>query len=126
MLRNFVAGVCHGLGALVWSAAIGWFVRIAGTLGFGKEAFGTGDIFIMAAIGAVMGVWGLVFTFFLAAVLAILGVVATSFCKSSRAVPFGPWLALVSFAAVWVFKDLLGFFGPFGDMLWSILSGVVH
>ncbi|MBK8270142.1 MAG: A24 family peptidase [Planctomycetes bacterium] len=124
-LKHAAAGFCIALGALVWSAAIGWFVRIGGTLGFGKEAYGTGDIYIMAAIGSVMGVWGLVFTFFLAALLAILGVVATSFWKSSRAVPFGPWLALGAFAATWVFTDLLGFFGPFGEMLWSILTGKI-
>lgn len=117
------AGFLTGLGALVWSAAIGWFVRIAGTLGFGKEAYGTGDIYIMAAIGAVMGVWGLLFTFFLAAVLAILGVVATSFWKSSRAVPFGPWLALGAFASLWLYAPLLGFFAPAGAMFWSLVTG---
>ena len=118
-------GLITSVGALVWCAAIGWFVRIAGTLGFGKEAYGTGDIYIMAAIGAVMGVWGLVFTFFLAALLAILGVIATMFWKSSRAIPFGPWLAMGAFATLWLFKPLLTLFGPTGDILWSLLTGRV-
>lgn len=118
------AGALSGLGSLVWAAAFGWFVRIAGTLGFGKEAYGSGDIFIMAAIGAVMGVWGLVFAFFLAALLAIIGVLAMSFWKSSRAVPFGPWLAMGAFATLWLQADLLGFFEPIGAMLMSILAGV--
>ncbi|MBX3393798.1 MAG: prepilin peptidase [Phycisphaerae bacterium] len=118
------AGALTALGSLVWAAAFGWFVRIAGTLGFGKEAYGSGDIFIMAAMGAVMGVWGLVFGFFLAALLAIIGVLAMSFWKSSRAVPFGPWLAMGAFATLWLHADLLRFFEPIGTMLLSILAGV--
>ncbi len=121
--QRFCEGATHALGAIVWSAAIGWFVRIGGTLAFGKEAYGTGDIFIMAAIGAVMGIWALVFTFFLAAMLAILGVVATLFWKSSRAVPFGPWLALGAFATLWVYQPLLNLFAPAGRLFWEIFSG---
>lgn len=122
-LQRFCEGATHALGAIVWSAAIGWSVRIGGTLAFGKEAYGTGDIFIMAAIGAVMGIWALVFTFFLAAILAIMGIVATLFWKSSRAVPFGPWLALGAFATLWVYQPLLNLFAPAGRLFWEIFCG---
>src|SRR5262249_45665617 len=42
------------LGYLIGGGVI-WAVRIAGTLGFGKEAMGLGDVHLLAAIGAVLG-----------------------------------------------------------------------
>lgn len=117
-------GACQAAAAMTFAAALGWSVRIAGTLAFGKEAFGTGDIYIMAAIGAVCGFWAALFAFFLAALLALVGVLVTLFRKTSRAVPFGPWLALGACVALWVAGPLLGYFRPVGRMLWSILSGL--
>lgn len=106
------------------AAAMGWAVRILGTLTFGKEAFGTGDIYIMAAIGAAAGFWIMFFAFFLAALLALVGVLATAFAKSSRALPFGPWLALGTFVAFWFQTPLLRFCSPAGSLFWSFLCGV--
>lgn len=117
------AGALHSLAAAVLSAAIGWTVRIVGTLAFGKEAFGTGDIYIMGAIGAVGGLPFLVFAFFLGAVLALIGVLVTAFHKRSRAIPFGPWLALGAFVGLWLQPALLSLFLPAGSLAWSILSG---
>lgn len=105
------------------AAGMGWFVRIIGSLAFGKEAFGTGDIYIMASIGAVLGFWSVVFAFFLAAVLALVGVLATLLRKRSRAVPFGPWLALGAFTTLWAYGSLVAFFKPVGRLLWTALSG---
>jgi prepilin signal peptidase PulO-like enzyme (type II secretory pathway) len=56
-------------------------------------------------------------------VLALVGVLATAFHKSSRAIPFGPWLALGAFVAIWLQGWLMTFFGPAGRWLWSIISG---
>lgn len=119
----FVAGAFHSLAAAVLAAGIGWTVRILGTLAFGKEAFGTGDIYIMAAIAAVGGLPLLVFAFFLAAILALIGVLVTAFHKSSRAIPFGPWLALGAFVALWLQSALLPLFTPAASLLWSVLAG---
>ena len=64
---RFLIGASVAIAGMVFGAMLGWTVRILGTLAFGKEAFGSGDIFIMAAIGAVGGLWMVVFSFFLAA-----------------------------------------------------------
>ncbi|MFQ5501734.1 MAG: prepilin peptidase [Phycisphaerae bacterium] len=116
-------GGCQAVAGMIFAAALGWAVRILGTLAFAKEAYGTGDIYIMAAIGAVAGIWAVTFTFFLASLLALLGVAITIFWKSSRAIPFGPWLALGAFVNLWLFKSLLGTFWNAGSMLWMIVSG---
>ncbi|MBN2563444.1 MAG: A24 family peptidase [Phycisphaerae bacterium] len=123
VLSPHVAGALYAVAGMVFAAALGWFVRILGTLAFGKEAFGTGDIHIMAAMGAVAGFWAVVFSFFLAAVLALIGVLATLFRKSSRAIPLGPWLAMGLFVTLWLQDFLLRAFGFAGALLWSILSG---
>ena len=111
------------LACAILAASLGWAVRILGTLAFGKEAFGTGDIYILAAIGAVCGLWLVCISFLLAAMLALLGVLATSFRKTSRAIPFGPWLALGAFVGLWVERPLVQYFRPIGWLVWSLLGG---
>jgi prepilin signal peptidase PulO-like enzyme (type II secretory pathway) len=118
-----LAGALPAAAGLIFSAALGWSVRILGTLAFRKEAFGTGDIYILAAIGAAAGLWATVFSFFLAAILALIGVLALLLRKSSRAIPFGPWLAMGAFATLWLQDTLLGLFGRAGSALWSMLCG---
>jgi prepilin signal peptidase PulO-like enzyme (type II secretory pathway) len=118
-----LAGALPAAAGLIFSAALGWSVRILGTLAFRKEAFGTGDIYILAAIGAAAGLWATVFSFFLAAILALIGVLALVLRKSSRAIPFGPWLAMGAFATLWLQDTLLGLFGRAGSALWSMLCG---
>lgn len=117
------AGAVQALAAAVLGAGLGWTVRILGTLAFGKEAFGTGDIYIMAAIAAVAGLPLLIFAFFLAAILALVGVLACVFHKSSRAIPFGPWLALGALVSLWLQPSLLAIFRPAAAVLWALLSG---
>jgi prepilin signal peptidase PulO-like enzyme (type II secretory pathway) len=120
---HWVGGL-YALASAILSAALGWAVRILGTLAFGKEAFGSGDIYILAAIGAVGGLWLTMIAFLLAAVLALLGVLATSFRKFSRAIPFGPWLALGAFASMWLAKPIIDMFGPaFGWLFWTLIAG---
>lgn len=120
---RYFAAAGIALAAAILAAATGWTVRILGTLAFRKEAFGTGDIYILAAIGAVCGFWLVCVSFLLAAVLALIGVLATSFRKKSRAIPFGPWLALGAFVGLWIEEPLVQYFRPLGWLAWSLISG---
>jgi prepilin signal peptidase PulO-like enzyme (type II secretory pathway) len=79
-------------------AALVWFTRILGTLGFGKEAMGLGDVHLMAAIGAVLGPLPTVIAFFLAPffglVYALLDKGLTAVIHRRRTpIPYGPHLA---------------------------------
>lgn len=88
-------------GYLIGGAVV-WVIRILGTLGFGKEAMGLGDMHLMAAVGAVAG-WKLaVLAFFLAPFSGVIYALATLgmgriFKLRYRAIPYGPHLALASF-----------------------------
>lgn len=90
-----LAGVV--MGYLVGGAMI-WFTRIFGTLGFGKEAMGLGDVHLLACIGAVVGWEAAVLTFFIGPFIG-LGYAAVSqgvgklTRRQVRIIPYGPHLA---------------------------------
>ncbi|MCW5756094.1 MAG: prepilin peptidase [Phycisphaeraceae bacterium] len=75
-----------------------WAVRLFGSLGFGKEAMGLGDVHLMAAVGACVGWADSVLAFFGA---AFVGIVLTFYSLSlsrgvGRAMPYGPSLAIAT------------------------------
>lgn len=95
-----VLGVCYAIFGLCVAAALGWCVRIGFTLIFGREAFGTGDIFILAAAGACGG-WDIALLGFLLAIpIALAAWIMSLFVKRSIMIPFGPPLALGFLAAL--------------------------
>jgi prepilin signal peptidase PulO-like enzyme (type II secretory pathway) len=103
-------GIATALVGWVIGGALAWATRVLGTLGLGKEAFGMGDVHIMAGIGAIAGWSVAVLGFFLASVLALLGMLVIHFRRQSRALPYGPWLALASFIVVLYQDRILRFF----------------
>jgi prepilin signal peptidase PulO-like enzyme (type II secretory pathway) len=104
-------GLATGIAGWIIGGAIGWLARILFTLVFGKEALGMGDVHILAATGAVAG-WPVAFLgFFLAAPLALLGLVVICLRRQSRMLPYGPWLGL-GFLLASMFQDrILLYFG---------------
>ncbi|MGB2986663.1 MAG: prepilin peptidase [Phycisphaerae bacterium] len=106
MMRNWspLEGLTTAATGYIIAGGVGWAVRIVFTLVFGKEAYGSGDIHLMAATGCVAGWPVVVLGFFLTCGLAMVGWVAALPFKRTRALPLGPWLAL-SFLTVVVFYD---------------------
>lgn len=86
------------LGMVVGGGTI-WLTRILGTLGFGREAMGLGDVHLMAAAGAVIGWRDALLAYLLApfialAWVAVSGGLARFRGKPAREMPYGPHLAL--------------------------------
>lgn len=75
-----------------------WAVRIGGSLGFGKEAMGLGDVHLMAGVGACVGWIDAAIAFPLAAGVGLIWwvVSALGWGKASRTMPFGPYLAVAT------------------------------
>ncbi|MEQ8770672.1 MAG: prepilin peptidase [Phycisphaerales bacterium] len=90
-----LAGVL--LGYLIGGAVV-WAVRIGGSIAFGKEAMGLGDVHLMAAVGACLGWADSVIAFFGAAFVGLAYVVVGAvFARGMpRAMPYGPFLAVAT------------------------------
>jgi leader peptidase (prepilin peptidase)/N-methyltransferase len=90
-----LAGVLTGYLA---GAGLVWGVRMLGSLAFGKEAMGMGDVHLLGAIGACLGWIDATLAFFAAAIVglgwAILGAIAGGTLR--RALPYGPHLAVAT------------------------------
>ncbi len=68
--------------------------RILGTLGFGKEAMGLGDVHLMGAAGAVVGPVMVVIAFFIAPFFGLGWALFQMIFKKIRQIPYGPFLSL--------------------------------
>jgi prepilin signal peptidase PulO-like enzyme (type II secretory pathway) len=102
-----ILGLATAATGYIVAGALGWAVRIVFTLAFGREAFGSGDIHMMAAAGCVAG-WPVVLLgFFLTCGVALLGWIVTLPFKRPRALPLGPWLALSILTVVVYYQSIL-------------------
>jgi leader peptidase (prepilin peptidase)/N-methyltransferase len=86
------------VGMLVGGGSI-WLTRILGTLGFGREAMGLGDVHLMAAAGAVIGWRDALLAYLIAPFVAlgwivVRGAIARMQGAQARELPYGPHLAL--------------------------------
>ncbi len=110
----------NGFTAALFGYLIGglwiWGIRILGTLGFGKEAMGLGDVHIMAAVGAVAG-WVIPsIAFFVAPIFGLLWAVYLWFGRNQRELPYGPWLAVGSLAVMLFYDVFAKFLEPYRDL----------
>ncbi|MDH3584719.1 MAG: prepilin peptidase [Phycisphaerae bacterium] len=103
------------LGYLAGGAVV-WGTRILGTLSFGKEAMGLGDVHLMAAVGAVCG-WAVpILAFFIAPFFGLTWAglsagLSRLLKREVRVIPYGPHLALAT-VVVMVFREpLMVYFG---------------
>jgi leader peptidase (prepilin peptidase)/N-methyltransferase len=90
-----LAGV--SLGYLVGGGVV-WAVRIFGSLAFGKEAMGLGDVHLMAAVGACLGWIDTTLAFFAAAFVGVAWAALAPLMgdRVRRAMPYGPFLAVAT------------------------------
>ncbi len=108
--------VIAGLLGSVWGYFAGcgivWSIRIFGTLAFGKEAMGLGDVHLMGAAGAVIGPFYVVLAFFVAPFFGLAWAGFQMFFKKIRQIPYGPFLSLGIFVVMilhdWI-RDYLSF-----------------
>ncbi len=83
------------LGGLVGGFVV-WLTRILGSIGFGREAMGMGDVELMAGVGAVLGAGGATIAFFLAPFFGIAIALYMLMTGTRREVPYGPYLSLAT------------------------------
>ena len=90
-----------------------WGVRILGSLAFGREAMGLGDVHLQAAVGAALGWKVALLAFFVAVFIAILWAIGALILRRfatffQREIPFGPHLAAAAVLFVIARGPLVG------------------
>jgi len=107
--------------AALWGYLIGglwiWGARILGTLGFGKEAMGMGDVHIMAAVGAVTGWIVPSVAFFAAPFLGLVWAIGLWTRRRRRELPYGPWLALATLAVLLFYDRIVLLLRPYAETM---------
>jgi len=97
-----------GLLGSVWGYLVGcgvvWATRILGTLAFGKEAMGLGDVHLMGAAGAVIGAVPVVLAFFIAPFFGLAWAMYQTIFRKTRQIPYGPFLSMAVFVVI-IFHD---------------------
>jgi leader peptidase (prepilin peptidase)/N-methyltransferase len=88
-----IAGFLGSLWGYFVGCGVVWATRIFGTLGFGKEAMGLGDVHLMGAVGAVIGPVFVVVAFFVAPFFGLAWAGFQMFFKKTRQIPYGPFLS---------------------------------
>jgi leader peptidase (prepilin peptidase)/N-methyltransferase len=99
-----VAGLLGSVFGYFVGCATVWATRILGTLGFGKEAMGLGDVHLMGAAGAVVGPIMVVIAFFIAPFFGLGWALFQMFSKKIRQIPYGPFLS-IAVLTVMIFHD---------------------
>ncbi len=107
-----VAGLLGSLWGYFVGCGLVWSIRIFGTLAFGKEAMGLGDVHLMGAAGAVIGPLYVVVAFFVAPFFGLAWAGFQMFFKKIQQIPYGPFLSLGIFVVMilhdWI-RDYLSF-----------------
>ena len=110
---DIVAGLGGTLFGLLAGGGIVWATRIVGTLAFGKEAMGLGDVHLLAAVGAVLGAADALLAFLLAPFFGLAIVLVTAVAQRLKGVghvvPYGPYLATATLAVMAFREPIVGF-----------------
>ncbi|MEX2482346.1 MAG: A24 family peptidase [Gammaproteobacteria bacterium] len=107
-LESAVLGAVFGYGSL-WS--VYWLFKLV----TGKEGMGYGDFKLLAALGAWLGWQSLpVLILLSSAVGAVVGIgmMVSGLVKRSEPIPFGPYLAMAGYIALYWREPLAALFGP--------------
>ena len=125
----------HGLISSIVGLIVGggtvWIIRILGHWAFGREAMGFGDVILMAMIGSFLGWQASLMVFFLVApVCALIATAITFTFRSTREIPFGPYLSVGALLVVvfWnpYFSQFETFFsrGPLLPIVFLLMGGL--
>jgi len=110
--HNWLSGLLGSLfGGLIGGFVV-WLTRILGSMGFGKEAMGLGDVDLMFGVGAIVGAGAATVAFFLAPFFGILTAIYLLITGKSRELPYGPYLGMASAAVLLCYCPIADWMAP--------------
>jgi leader peptidase (prepilin peptidase)/N-methyltransferase len=127
--RWLACGLGSLFGGLV-AAGVIWITRILGSLFFGREAMGLGDVDLMFGVGCCIGAVPAGLVMFPAALAGLGFAVIRLLTRGGREMPFGPYLAIGSIVMLLFFNHVADYARPamaglsflLGD--WSSIIGL--
>ena len=111
------------LGAAVGAGLIA-VTRTLGTLAFRKEAMGTGDIYLIAAIGAALGWEAAVLVYLLAPFFGLVYGLWHLAAKRDSEVPYGPFLGMAAAVVLLGQDHAVAYFRPGIEAMWQMATGL--
>ena len=108
--EKWAAGLLGSVYGFMIGAGVVWATRILGSLAFGKEAMGLGDVHLMAAVGAVLGWASPVIAFFAAPFIALSWALARLILHRTREIPYGPFLSVATLAVMIMHDTIIAYF----------------
>jgi leader peptidase (prepilin peptidase)/N-methyltransferase len=112
-----VNGLLSALSGFMIGGLWVWGARILGTLAFGKEAMGMGDVDLLASVGAVTGWIVPSITFFMAPFFGLLWALTLLVRRRQRELPYGPWLAIAALVVLLFYDTWVEFLRPYARVL---------
>lgn len=110
------------LGAMV-GALVVWLARILGSMAFGREAMGLGDVHLMFGVGACIGAGAATVAFFLAPFAGLVVGIYGWLTHRRRQIPYGPYLSLATAAVMLVYCPIAQYLAPGLSGLRQLLAG---
>lgn len=112
------------LGALVGGFVV-WTTRILGSVAFGREAMGMGDVHLMFGVGAVIGAGASTVAFFVAPFFGILTATYMLLSGKRRELPYGPYLSMATaFVMIW-YCDIANYLRPGMQGMATMIRGLL-
>jgi len=108
--QKWMTGWLGGVFGFMIGGGVVWATRILGSLAFGKEAMGLGDVHLMAAVGAVLGWAGATIAFFVAPFFGLGWALTRLALHRSREIPYGPFLSMGTLLVMVLYDMIIGYF----------------
>jgi leader peptidase (prepilin peptidase)/N-methyltransferase len=109
--QKWVCGLLGSIFGFMIGGGVVWATRIGGSLAFGKEAMGLGDVHLMAAVGAMLGWTSPTFAFFLAPFMGLSWALARLIIHRTREIPYGPFLSMATVMVMLLHDVIMKYFG---------------
>ena len=108
--QKWAAGLLGSVYGFMIGAGVVWATRILGSLAFGREAMGLGDVHLMAAVGATLGWASPVIAFFAAPFIALSWALARLILHRTREMPYGPFLSIATLVVMIMHDTIIAYF----------------
>jgi hypothetical protein len=124
--NTFVSGFLGSLlGGLVGGFVV-WLTRILGSLVFGREAMGMGDVDLMFGVGAIVGAGAATVAFFIAPAFGLALAIYMFLVGKRRELPFGPYLSLGTAFVMIYYCPIAEYFRPGFTVLGQLIMQWLH